>query len=697
MNTESRDGAMSELDLGMLGDIERIEVLRGPAGLTYGSGAIAGVVNVVTKEFHEDAFKATTSVQTWDGKTLAQQVEVQGNKKIGNDLNIGVASGYRTSQGPAAEQNRIYGRPSWPYPGTTTDIPQNGVPTAGSAGSTPGNYKAAVTATYKEFKVYSRYTHQVTNASGYFIVDPWPNDPNPLPATAGEKMVDGVMRDRNSFYGNVEAYNTNRRQYLINNWTTQLSHKINFNKNYLKLDAGMDMVTNRIQTQPANQIGFHNVYGANNDKSTMIIAETFGEKRYSGRGVFVVNSIKRLQLAMGYQFRLFQFGKDMDGWNMQNEKPNHIIVSNTNYVNNALFAEGMYEVHKKLNVNFGARYDVHTRTASQGGVFNPKLAVVYKLNDKNSLKLIYQTSANNGSADNYDYGRNSVTDDGTPNDKPRFEKATDRPGANSIVLAPVTTAQLHSLKPERTQSIELATVHEVMPNFFLLSSASYNNIRNLFVWNQSLFRVMNGGTYNFINLDLEVKYATEKWKIGANHTHQNMVNTDINQKASFDLPNNNGYDSTVSASGTTYSPIVNSYSTNNLTPVKDGISNDGYNFVNLATDVSKLYIDYSPSKKFGIHTNMRVFWNLKGRQYIQNENPGYNYLGVHNNAIVKWNVGLHFRPTENVTLSLFGYDLLGTKNNPINALRWGQMFQVGNTELYTADLRSFAFRIDYKF
>jgi hypothetical protein len=146
-----------------------------------------------------------------------------------------------------------------------------------------------------------------------------------------------------------------------------------------------------------------------------------------------------------------------------------------------------------------------------------------------------------------------------------------------------------------------------------------------------------------------------------------------------------------------YSPIVNSYSTNNLTPVKDGISEDGYNFLSLATDVSKLYIDYSPIKKFGIHTNMRVFWNLKGRQHIQEKNPEYNYLGIHNNAIVKWNVGLHFRPTENVTLSVFGYDLLGTASNPINSVRWGQMFQAGNTELYTQDLRSFAFRIDYKF
>ncbi|MBK1879115.1 TonB-dependent receptor plug domain-containing protein [Pelagicoccus mobilis] len=47
------EGAMMELDQWELGDIERIEVVRGPGSVTYGSGAIAGVINIITKSARE--------------------------------------------------------------------------------------------------------------------------------------------------------------------------------------------------------------------------------------------------------------------------------------------------------------------------------------------------------------------------------------------------------------------------------------------------------------------------------------------------------------------------------------------------------------------------------------------------------------------------------------------------------------------
>ena len=48
MNSKGRHGAKTELEHWDMSDIERIEVIRGPGSVTYGPGAIAGVINIYT-------------------------------------------------------------------------------------------------------------------------------------------------------------------------------------------------------------------------------------------------------------------------------------------------------------------------------------------------------------------------------------------------------------------------------------------------------------------------------------------------------------------------------------------------------------------------------------------------------------------------------------------------------------------------
>ncbi len=43
------EGVITEIDQWELGDIERVEVIRGPGSVTYGTGAVAGVINIITK------------------------------------------------------------------------------------------------------------------------------------------------------------------------------------------------------------------------------------------------------------------------------------------------------------------------------------------------------------------------------------------------------------------------------------------------------------------------------------------------------------------------------------------------------------------------------------------------------------------------------------------------------------------------
>ncbi len=48
LNNKAHYGAKSELEQWDLSDIQRIEVIRGPGSVTYGPGAVAGVINIVT-------------------------------------------------------------------------------------------------------------------------------------------------------------------------------------------------------------------------------------------------------------------------------------------------------------------------------------------------------------------------------------------------------------------------------------------------------------------------------------------------------------------------------------------------------------------------------------------------------------------------------------------------------------------------
>lgn len=55
------EGVIHEIDMWDLDDIERIEVVRGPGSVTYGTGAIAGVINIITREPSSESVRVATA------------------------------------------------------------------------------------------------------------------------------------------------------------------------------------------------------------------------------------------------------------------------------------------------------------------------------------------------------------------------------------------------------------------------------------------------------------------------------------------------------------------------------------------------------------------------------------------------------------------------------------------------------------
>ncbi|WP_045460888.1 TonB-dependent receptor plug domain-containing protein [Sporocytophaga myxococcoides] len=728
MNTEARDGANMELDLGMLGDIERVEIIRGPSGLIYGSGAIGGVVNIVTERYKKDEVKASVTQGTWNGENFSRQYELSAASKINEHSNIVITGGYRQSDGIGTERGRLYGRPHWPYPQWMENPPADGVPTSGSAWSTPGNYRFGVDYNYKNFRYYSRYTHQVTNASGYFPVDGWPDFVN-SDTLAPDRMIDGQLRNIKGFYGQIEPGNTNRRQYVINNFTNQFSYELPVKDNSVILNAGFDMNTNRIQLEDMKSAVVASANSYSSDRHPWRV-ETFGERRYNASAMYMLKTVPKLQLAVGYQFRLFDIGKDMAGYNSQDEKRSHPIVSDVIYTNHAVFAEGIYKLSEKLNAQFGLRYDRHTRTAQFGGVVTPKIALVAKANENNIFKVMYQTSANNGNADNYEFNRNTIGDDGQPfagNDY-HYEKPYEKPGPNSTPIPPVTTEILHRLKPERSSSIELTSVHSLLDNrLSVLPSLSYNTVKDLFTWNQQIFRVVNSGSYSFMNAELDIRYNSSNVTLGINHVLSKIANTKVaDYYEEYQLNVFNGYDSASVGNGvykytpkpvkSNVDPTKDSVTTVRINSIRDQITVDGKNFLNLVSNITKIYLDYKPTSWLTLHTDARLFWGLTGRRDIHTystanqNNPiladygssyGYNnqypYLGIHNSLMVKWNLSVNIQANEKLSFSVYAYDILSGARS-INSLRWQQSGNsMEHTDLFGVDRTSFAVKLNYKF
>jgi len=717
MNTESRDGAFSELNLGFLSDLEKVEVLRGPAGLVYGSGSIAGVINLVTKKFTQDKKIVETGLETWSLQTMGTGNSFSIAERLHNGGTIQLYGAVKWSQGSGMQTPHIYGRPSWPSPQTREDHPTTGIPATGSSWDTPGNFILSTDYQVKSWRAYARITHQVTNAAGLFVMDPWPEIVGIPDSAAAPRMVDGKLVSPSGFWGLTEGNGNNRRQYKLSNITLQINKDFKLKNNPVKLNCGVDLVSSKITVQNLpeySSVAYQEVKEV----------EAFGEKRFNLTGTYIINR-KIFQLATGIDSRLFVFGKDLAGKNAQQEKANHPIIANVVYFNQAVFSEGVFFPTPKIMLDMGIRYDLHTRTINLGGFINSRLGMIYTLNQNNTIRLTYQSSGNNGSADNYEPNRNIFNDQGEPYQEPHYEVPTVMPNENSTPIQPVSTRELRALRPEKAYSWELSSLYEKR-NLRMHASISYNTIKDLFAWNQASFRVINIGKYHFANGELDLQYTIGKLSLGINHVITRLVNTDVlkeGKQVEKLVFKENDYSTKVIDGQTYYYPVVlknaqgqDSTTTFTINPVLDGISVDGKNFLNLASNVSKMYMDVSFNRWIAFHSDWRIFWGLKGRSDLIHYTPGdngilqdyakyyvynntYPYLNIDRRLIVKWNLGVKLT-LKNSIVQLFIYDILSPQSstNNINSIRWQQMSDSKvQTDLYSYDFRSYAVKVTFLF
>lgn len=738
MNTEARDGFIQEQAMGLLDDVERVEVLRGPAGMVYGSGAIAGIVNIVTRRPLNTSSSAYARAGTWSSLSNTSGA-VQGTVfgKLSDERSVMASLGWEKSDGSGFGASRIYGHPQYPSPDRSASPTVPGsTPSNGSAGYTPGNWKASAEYDIKGLRLYGRATHQVQSAASYGILDPWSQSNSVKSvqtaidgyktsiaalnaklkagtATAtdslalvdqsaklaqlqalnpGTVFIDGVrVNPTDPYWQNVDNSDLGRREYVADNVMADATYDILLGDNTLKFHAAFDGNSNIIRRAAA--VGYEL---ANPQERGGFTVEEFGERRYTLGSTYLMRSLSKLQFAVGLEQRFDDIGNSLDGHNYVNEVELRKCVEDILYSNTALYTEGWYDLLPNLGVDFGLRWDGHTRTIDDGGTLNGKIATVYTPAPGHVVKAIFQTSSNNGSADNYEFGRNVYDEKGRALETWHFDNAFD---TTSNILPGVPLSDYHALDPEKVYSFELTASDDLGAGFGSTVSASYNMVRDLFAWvPRPVARVMNIGRYDNLNFDLEADYESRYLDAGFNHAVQMVVNTDLAaQNTLWTGPNYltantvpNYY--TKNADGS-YSPIPKGDTTVVMNPVAYSVTGDGENFIGMATHLSKLFVDVKPTSWLTIHSDVRVFWGLWGRDSALqvDQSSGYDTRSVDTDPITKWNASVHTRFPGDWTVGLYVYDILGTTSPSLaaNTFRWAP-YGFKDRDLFAVDLRSFA-------
>ncbi len=674
LNTESRDGAFTETTLGLLDDIQRVEVLRGPAGLAYGSGAIAGVVNVITRHPEETSGDVRLRYGSWNSAS----VEALSANHFDTNQSLVLSFGYRRSDGTEEASTRVYGNGSFPRdedPETGEGVPSpDGEPVDGSAWRTPGNARASLDYQWGDFRLYMRGTRRQQAAGGFFTFDPFPQYGLEIPdGVTG--VVDGDVIDNTDPRSRAESFGINRWIFLVDAAHVTAEYSLEFDQDELAFEAAAMAASNRIVWEPREKYQLRDEQQKGGG-----INEAFGERRYFFETLYNLRRVPNLRSANGLQTRIDHFGEDFEGLNMAGSVARHKAISDVTYFNLALFSENEY-VWDDFHFHAGARLDYHTRT---NFVVTPKAAVVYTTSPDQALKLIYQTAANYGSVDNYEHNRNHFDDEGQVETAPHLE-VSEAP--RSTRIPPTELDVLHQLDPEYATSYELASSNR-FAGVLLNTSASYNQVNDLFVWSQQVFRGVNAGSYDFIELEADVRYESGIWKVGASHAYQRPINTDPDEGTDVSIP---ATEVIPNGDGTYRLEVIEGESeVREIRPIRDSITVDGSNFLNLHTNVTKAFVSFEPIEVLLLHANARLLWGLFGRRsyYDEDRRNGDNQLGVDTKPMLKLNVSAHLRLPERFQVSVFGNNLLGGPRSR-HAIRWQQMAESSQRDLYTADVRAF--------
>lgn len=475
MNNKGHFGAMSELEEWDLNDIKQIEIVRGPGSVTYGPGAIAGVINITTHNTSSSkGLKATANyVNKYGSRGLSLRHSYESPKfKLFSYASITRTPGFRPRQFLVKPDND-YG-----YIGETFQLGKEPLDYFADYRNDP-QIKIHADAEFKgNWRIWTRYTQQGSTWSG----------------NEAKTEFDGKL--------------LNQQSLRIRQWTAALQ-----NERELSGDLSLSTMLSMGSSDAERIRG-----GLRDPDPEHILNKQVG---FSETGILLNSTANwhvtdRAEIAAGFEYSHDSYGagwgdseQDMklgeDGLIVNGPESNAIRTGNKGSADRygtelfvgdgwstntySLFYEANFEILPRLTTLLSGRADKNTFTK---WLYSPRVALISNLADGHYLKLIAQKSVRMNSAGQlYTENQNYV-----------------------------------NTRTEKLKGLELIYTAYPRENLSINLSVFRNNI-NFIAWSFDAKASIPVGTLNLYGFEAEYKQKLPFGNVGASYSYVKQIDWNL--------------------------------------------------------------------------------------------------------------------------------------------------------------------------
>ncbi len=674
MNQKAHNGATSELENWDLNDIEKIEVIRGPGSVTYGPGAIMGVLNIVTK--NADSSEGTKIGVNYVSEYYSKGINIS-HSLAKDNYNLFVYGSVTKTTGISPKAFFTSGsRLKSGYMGTGfggtsyySDPPQDYF----NDFDNDPQYKLYAEGNFlQEWKAWVRYVNSGSSVAGGNSVYPKKrlqtglNGETPLYSD----FINGLKLKNEHFTVSLEnnhefpgVMNGLQLKSMIS-WDSENNIRGKLPTNY----SAADSVPLDIQSQLADPYSVRNKHASYSEDELLsrIIAG------------FTINSMYKIALGVEGSYNRWgpEWGKSAAEMRM-GDQANIFSGTNSNLFGGkggitegyfvgdgwstnmfSILGEATLKFHPKWTLMLSGRED---KDSYSKWLFSPRIAMISEMDKQNIVKFIWQKSNR----------------------------------MNTAEQLLVEHKEGNQSEPEVLESYELIYTRLQGEHFLLTTSFFYNQL-DVIAWNSGKKSSNPVGELKLGGIEIDARFQLKNLILGINHSYVKQLDWNL-------APGLN-------ASGISYSDY-NAPAQFKYDPTALFLSGTGNNLNNWANHATKLICRLKLwNSKIIFHTDARVFWGYEGGkdgiQMRENAGSGTEYeqdcLEVFRileskdvfDPDIRLNASIALKLSDVLSIQIYALNLIGSGNNKRYTYDAGADPQlVPNSIGWVEEPRTFGFRL----